>query len=365
MLLPMRRKLLAAAVLLAALLIVAAALLWRMMSGPLYHPGDVRAGKDLADPLSAPPQAGAWRVAPGIELHHFEEGAGSPLLIVHGGPGFPPPAPWRAGRLLAPHYRLIYYHQRGCGLSTRPVRSLTGRFYQDMMDLHRRLGLPAQISDIERIRRILGRDKLVLVGHSFGALIAALYAAEFPDRVSALVFVAPANVVVLPGPRANLMELVARRLPPALRPEYESYLAEYFDFRRALARSEAESSTFYGRFAKYVVEAYPGAIPAGSDAPSPGYVPTAIYLGLGRRHDYSAALRAVKTPVLVLHGSRDMQDEETSRDFARLFPNSRFRVIANAGHFMYDDQPEQFAAAIEDFLGGTGERLTTESRSGR
>ena len=39
---------------------------------------------------------------------------------------------------------------------------------------------------IERIRRILGRDRLTLVGHSFGAFLAAMYAAEFPDRVEAL-----------------------------------------------------------------------------------------------------------------------------------------------------------------------------------
>ncbi len=348
----MRRKLILAAAAIVVLMVVGGAYLWVKMTGPLYQPGDVRAGKDLAEPLSPPPQAGRWLVAPGIELYHFEEGAGEPLLVVHGGPGFPPTAPWRAGRLLGERYRLVYYHQRGCGLSTRPIESLAGRgFYENMLELHRRLGLPAQISDIERIRRILGRERIVLVGHSFGAFLAALYAAEFPERVRALVLVAPANVVVLPGPRANLMELVSHRLPPSLKPEDEAYLAEYFDVRRALKRTEPESSAFYGRFAKFLVAAYPGTIPAGADAGGPGYVPPAIYLGMGRRHDYSAALRTVETPVLVLHGARDMQDEETSRDFARLFPHSRFRVIANSGHFIYNDQPEQFAAAIEEFFG--------------
>ncbi len=322
---------------------------WRKMTGPLYQPGDVRAGKDVIEPM--PAAGGSWTFAPGIELHHFEEGSGSPILIVHGGPGFPPARPWLAGRLLAAHHRVIYYHQRGCGLSSRPIQSLAGgSFYENMLRLHRTLGLPAQISDIERIRRLLGQEKLVLVGHSFGALLAALYAAEFPERVSALIFPAPANVVVLPGSSPDLFELMRGKLPPSLLPEYERYVSEYFDFRRALARSEPESSAFYGGFGKFFLAAYGGRVPADSDPFSTGYVPTAIYLSLGKRHDYSAALRAVKAPVLVLHGSQDLQPEATSREFAGWFPNSRFRTIPGAGHFMFNERPEEFAAAVEEFL---------------
>ena len=72
--------------------------IWHRMTGPLYQPGDVRAGKGVAERLT-PPQAGGgrWLVAPDIELYHFEEGTGTPVLVVHGGPGFPPTSPGAPG----------------------------------------------------------------------------------------------------------------------------------------------------------------------------------------------------------------------------------------------------------------------------
>jgi len=339
-----------AGILLVVLAVVAGFAWWQMM-GPMYRPGDVRAGRNVAEPLNPPPQTGAnWVVAPGIELHHFEQGGGTTVLTVHGGPGFPPTATWAAGRLLAERYRLIYYHQRGCGLSTRPIASFTdSNMYANMQLLNRTLGFPAEIADIERIRRILGEDRLVLMSHSFGALTAALYAAEFPEHVRALVFVAPANLVVMPKQGDDLFATVRHRLPASMKDEYERYMAEYFDFRAAFKRSEQQSSEFYGRFGKYYFAAL-GGIPAGSTSAGAGYVPLAAYLGMGKRHDYSAALRAVTAPVLAIHGANDLQPESDSRAFAAYFPNSRSVTIAGAGHFVFNDRPEEFAAAVRGFL---------------
>jgi proline iminopeptidase len=77
----------------------------------------------------------------------------------------------------------------------------------------------------------------------------------------------------------------------------------------------------------------------------------AIYFSMGTRHDYRAALKPVTAPVLVIHGEKDLQPEKASRMYADLFPNSQFRVIPNAGHFSYSDQPEAFAQVVGEFLG--------------
>lgn len=335
---------------LVAVLAVVAGMAWYWMMGPMYRPGDVRAGHNVTESLTPPAQVGIrWVVAPGIELHHFEQGSGPAILTVHGGPGFPPLEPWTAGHVLAERYRMIYYHQRGCGLSTRPIASFAdSNQYANMQRLNRTLGFPAQIADIERIRRILGQDRLVLMGHSFGAITAALYAAEFPEHVQALVFVAPANLAVLPTKGDDLFAMVRRRMPASMRDEYERYLVEYFDFRAAFRRTEAQSSEFYGRLGKYFAAGT--AIPAGSDAASAGYVPLAAYIGMGKHHDWSGAFRGVTAPVLVIHGGSDLQSEATSRGFAELFPHSRFVAIAGAGHFVFNDRPEEFAAAMRGFL---------------
>jgi proline iminopeptidase len=72
-------------------------------------------------------------------------------------------------------WNVIHYDQRGCGRSTRPID---------------RFSSPSFFDHIERIRTILGGDKLVLIGHSFGGFLASPYAAEFPQHVKALVLVA-------------------------------------------------------------------------------------------------------------------------------------------------------------------------------
>ncbi len=341
------------------LLVLLAAVAWRWFNSPLYQPGDVRAGKDLREPLAPPSQdaarPGYWRVASDIELFHFEEGAGEPILTIHGGPGFVPAGPWPAGAALGGDYRLVYYHQRGCGSSTRPVRSLGGQnFYQSMQALNRTLGLPAQIADIERIRRILGRDKLIVAGHSFGAFLAALYAAEFPEHVRAIIAVAPADLAVLPTPDGDLFAQIRQRLPAERLPEYEKFLAEYFDFQGAVKKSDDELAAMYRRFGTFYLAASPAAAQqAVGDTMegNGGMMPLAVYLSMGRRHDYRDAFRKIAAPVLVIHGRDDLQSVAWSRHFAELFPNHRMVEVAGAGHFVFADQPDAFAAAVREFLG--------------
>jgi proline iminopeptidase len=344
-------KILLGAAILLLCLAAAAAWVWHRMTGPLYQPGDVRAGKDVTGPLTpAEASAGRWLMAPGIELYHFEEGTGTPVLVVHGGPGFPPTQAWRAGRFLP--YRLIYYHQRGCGRSSRPIQSFSGsNMYENMRQVHRTLGLPAQVGDIERIRRILGVDRLIVIGHSLGAELAALWAAEFPDHVRALVCVAPADLAVLPkkgGDDGDLFGLIRRRLPAGMKQEYEQYVAEYFDFRRAFGRNEAESSAFYGRLAKFWEAA--GAPRGTSAIDAAGYEPLGMYCSMGAHHDYRGAFAVIQAPVLVIHGSGDLQPESVSLGFAARFAKHQFVRIEGAGHFVFDEQPEAFAAAVNQFL---------------
>src|SRR5439155_15020446 len=106
---------------------------------------------------------------------------------------------------------------------TKPFDRFSADFYSNMTALERTLGIGAQVADIERIRRILGEEKLILMGHSFGGFLAAMYAAEFPERVEALVLVAPAGVLVLRDEVEGFFEEIRKGLPRDKHAEYDLF----------------------------------------------------------------------------------------------------------------------------------------------
>lgn len=108
-----------------------------------------------------------------VELHYQRLGEGPPLVLVHGGPGIGHHY-LRDGMdsLAEAGFELIYYDQRGSGGT--PIGDPD------------RVTFAGGIEDLDRLRRELGLKELNLVGHSFGAVLALLYAAEHPERTHSL-----------------------------------------------------------------------------------------------------------------------------------------------------------------------------------
>lgn len=331
---------------------------WYTMQQPLYQPGMVRAGKNLRASLIPPAQSmdeNFWTVENDIKLFHFTDGAGTNVLVIHGGPGYPFAEPLAGLKPLTTEYKFHYYDQRGSGKSSRPIdRFTSSNYYENMQTLDRTLGIGAQIADVERIRQILGDDKIMLIGHSFGGFLAALYAAEFPEHVKALILVAPAETLVMPPESGGLFAQVKLLLPAEMQADYDAYLKRYLDYGSIFTRSGAELAALNAEFARfYSVAASRKGFTIPSDTnPSAtgGWMVHAMYMSMGMQHDYRAALKSVNVPVLVIHGENDLQSEKASRIYAGAFPNAEFRVISNAGHFAFSDQPEEFARIVNEFL---------------
>jgi proline iminopeptidase len=343
-----------------AVCLVAAAIggyfIYQSITGPMYSPGMVRAEKGLSAPLDPPAQpaeAGVWLVEPDIRLHYFTAGSGKPALILHGGPGYPYLTPWTGLEGLTDEFSFQYYDQRGCGQSTRPFDTFTSKnSYENMTALNKALGLGAQVADIERIRRILGVEKITLIGHSFGGFIAALYAAEFPERVEKLVLISPADMLVMPQESGGLFPLVRGRLPESQRAEFDEFMKEYFGFQDLFGKSEADLIAMNDRLGEYYAVAYPGSAQTGpvEQGKPGGWMVWGIYLSLGQRHDYRAAMKSTAFPVLVLHGAADLQSEETTRQYLGIYPNAEFAVIPGATHFMFEENTAEFARVVSEFL---------------
>jgi len=357
----MKKKLLIIAAVLIVIIAVLAAYVWHLMGKALYEPGMVRAEEDLSAPLDPPQQADEenfWCVETGIRLYHFSSGSGRPVLVVHGGPGQPIVEPLAALAPLEEQFEFHYYDHRGCGRSARPIEDFASAdFYSNIMSLNKTLGLAAQIADIERIRRILGEEKLILLGHSFGGFLASLYAAEFPERVERMVLVAPADLLVMPIKGDDLFEVVEARLSEDRQTEFSAFRDEYLDFGDLFEKTEEELIATNGRFAEFYLEAVNHEVPLAAAPEAPdlvgGWMVQATYLSMGRRHDYRDALEGVGAPVLVLHGTEDLLPDEGSRRYSELLSGSRFEAVEGADHFLLFEESTKVADRLGAFLRAT------------
>ncbi len=351
----LKKILIIAGIVLAAAIIVLG-YLWYAMGKPMYEPGMVKNGKNLRAPLDPPQQTGEadyWLVEKDIKLYHFSSGNGKNVLVVHGGPGFPMDKPLSA--LSDVKYRFHYYDQRGCGRSTKPFDRFSGsNYFENMKTLEHTLGLGAQVADIERIRRILNVDRLALMGHSFGAFLAVLYAAEFPERVESLVLVSPAAVLALPSESGDFYGRINELLPENMKNDFKNFQARYFDFQNIFSKSEADLSGLNLEFLKYYG---PAAKAAGMPLPefrrpvgSNGWMTFGMLFSMGKTHDYRKALTNPSIPALVIHGAKDLQSEQGSREYCGILKNSKLVVLEKAGHFGFNDQPAEFSKTVRDFL---------------
>lgn len=139
-----------------------------------------RAGEDAAArrglyPPVEPYDRGLLDVGDGHQIYWELCGNpdGIPAVFLHGGPGGGCGPSHR--RLFDPErYRVLLFDQRGCGRST-PHACLDANTTWDL------------VSDIERLRAMVGAEKWLTFGGSWGSTLALAYAETHPERVSALV----------------------------------------------------------------------------------------------------------------------------------------------------------------------------------
>lgn len=111
-----------------------------------------------------------------VELYVNVQGQGPPCLYIHGGPGAG--SYWLEalmGDSLEQHFQMIYLDQRGVGRSSSPT---DGNFSMDRM-----------VQDFEEVRKALGIEQWLTLGHSFGGVLQMGYVTQEPKSISALLFI--------------------------------------------------------------------------------------------------------------------------------------------------------------------------------
>lgn len=308
-------------------------------NGPDSTPSDSTPGATTEDPAR---QEGYVQSSDGVRLFYRMLGSGPDTLIVlHGGPSFTMDYFYADLEPLAMRSTLLFYDQRGAGGSTLVADSAA-------------LGGDSFVADLESVRRHFGMEKVVLLGHSWGTGVAAMYAQKHTDRVARMVIVG-----ALPLQRSVLVEgfesMQAGRDSVTL-----SRMAEWQEAREANPGDVTACREYYALwFEAFVPDTSSlrrskGDFCAGT-AESLQNAMTAVgrytLASLGD-WDWRSSLRGVDAPTLIVHGTVDPLPLEGAREWGRALPNARILELDGIGHFPYLETPDAFFATVDRFLQG-------------
>jgi pimeloyl-ACP methyl ester carboxylesterase len=270
----------------------------------------------------------------GTELAYREEGGGTPLVVLAGGPGRASEYLETLGGLDA-FRRLVVLDNRGTGASDEPADPFTYR--RDML-----------VRDVEMLRRHLGLERVDVLGHSAGAGIAMGYAADFPDRVGKLVLLTPAlRSVGLSPEQSDWDRFLAAR---AGEPWFESATTA---LKRTAAGDEsvrnrvAASPLLYARWDERAQAHANAELGQWKFRVALGYNAEGAFVpGVLRR-----ALTDFDHPVLVYACTEDpISPVRRCVELADLFPDSTLYVHEGVGHYPWVEDPVRVSRQVAAFL---------------
>ena len=279
---------------------------------------------------------GTFRTADGRTLSYRREGEG-PVLVCHpGGPGF---SARYFGDLagLGAVFTLVMLNPRGTEGSDRPSDP---RAYETA----------DYVADLDELRAHLGLERMLLLGHSHGGVVAAAYAAAHPDRVERLVL-------------ASTLARFAAEQEAVMEAAMDAKAAEpwYADARAALEDEQAGRFETDEELGELAIREFPFYFARYGDAEQAyletlrGEVPVADALLLFNDEvfntfDLRPDLPAISTPTLVITGEDDfITGPVCAADFA-LVPGQRTVVLPGCGHFIFVEARDRFREEVTAFL---------------
>ncbi|GGK72625.1 alpha/beta fold hydrolase [Mangrovihabitans endophyticus] len=263
-----------------------------------------------------------------------------PLVIVHGGPGTSAHSLEEIGDRLAESVTVVLYDQRGCGRSEIPGDPATYTFAQ-------------LVDDLEDLRAALGYGRISLLGHSFGAVLAAEYTVTHPGRVRSLVMSGPPVVGPLhPGPLALRAAAVDAYATPATRKALREAAIAASDridgLRRTGTALRADEATM-NRTLYHRAIPEPDTVRPRPSAPVNQEMAWRLIAAI--RPGLVDDLADVDPPTLVTVGLWDVAvGVDGPRDLSVRLPRGTLRLFLESAHSPHLEEPAEFSLAIRRFL---------------
>ncbi|MBI3296865.1 MAG: alpha/beta fold hydrolase [Elusimicrobia bacterium] len=277
-----------------------------------------------------------WLDLGGLRMHYVDEGAGEPVVFVHGNPS------WSflyRGLIesLRPAYRCLAFDHIGMGLSDKPD------------DDRYEYTLERRVADLETaLDRLDLREGVTLILHDWGGMIGMAAAVRRPERVARIVLMNTAAFLMPPG------GLLPWQLKLARDSRLGALLVRGFN---AFSLGATLTCVTKRPMSPEVRRLYTGPYGSWADRIATLRFVQDIPLGPGDRayalakatEDGLGRLGAI--PKLIAWGERDFVfDAKFLAEWKRRCPEAEFHTFPDAGHYLPEDEGPAVAALIRDFL---------------
>ncbi|MEQ9424611.1 MAG: alpha/beta hydrolase [Cyclobacteriaceae bacterium] len=289
---------------------------------------------------------GRYEAVGDVNLWVEVEGEGTPLVLISGGPG-------TSHHYFHPHMepeaeyaQVIYYDMRGVGLS-------------DYNPGESGYNVEQAVDDLEGLRVKLGVDKWVVLGLSFGGIVAQLYAVKYPHNTLGMIYLSsalPMSIDVGMGSRqydylseeernriGEIYQIDGVRTPPVRSEKVGAAKQREMLFnafsngdwkRRHIKKWTVEDMAMYARYEFVQDEGYYGAM-------------FKDYF----EYDLKGVFMECPIPTLIIEGKWDLAfSDKKAKLFFEQFPNAEHVLMENCGHLPFEDEPEKFHQVLKDFM---------------
>ena len=268
----------------------------------------------------------------GTNLYFSVKGKGDYLLMIHGGPGFNHSYFTPHLKALEKNFTVVYYDQRACGKSSIPASDS--------------ISLKFLVDDIEAIRKVLKTERINILAHSWGVVLAIRYAIQYPARIHKMILSDPVMLSrEYDQEAAALVQKNSTKEDSVARAKILSDgNLDTKDYEDLFLLSFKPSAFNKGNVAKINLN-----LPDNFGAAS-----KALFTSLMKDPSMNAnlydSLSSLKFPVKVIHGQADVIPISSIERLKTELPNVKIDVFKQSGHFPFVEESVLYNEKVTAFI---------------
>jgi|BEDMetMinimDraft_2_1075160.scaffolds.fasta_scaffold10082_2 proline iminopeptidase len=275
----------------------------------------------------------------GVQIYYKKVGKGKDVILtLHGGPGASHDYLLPLKKLANNKYTIIFYDQCGCGRSGEPK------------DLSKCTNIQYYVEEVEEVRKKLAKDKVILLGHSWGGLLALAYAVKYQNNLKGLIVSSGLSSVPL---TVKEMRRLINQLPKEIRDEIYD-CEKKNDFSSEKCKKAVDE--FYKRHLLRL-DVYPEEVQKSLDYLSKRKIymimngPTEFEItGTIKDIDITNDIKNINIPTLIIVGEFDEVTPEVAKVINENIKGSKLVIIPNSSHMNFYENPEYYFNEVKKFI---------------